>query len=224
VAAGKLKRPGAGWNLSAYAQAYGVELSVEADSKLSVWLDELCLWNQKLDLTAARSTEELVDLMLCDALMLAKRMAPESRVVDIGSGVGGPGLALAFLRPDLSMTLVEPLTKRTSFMRTVLAKVNRTDVRLLRERGEQTAARAEHFDSAVSRATLAPAPWLNLGRQLTRSGGTVWLLLGRDAPPASPINIAHYTLMHTGASRVLCEYVCEQMPLVGQSTSNAPAE
>jgi len=53
--------------------------------------------------------------MLADAFVLAQLLPEKVSVVDVGTGAGGPALGLAFLRPDLAVTLVEPLAKRTSF-------------------------------------------------------------------------------------------------------------
>jgi 16S rRNA (guanine527-N7)-methyltransferase len=95
-------------------------LSEKARSAVDLWLDRLEEWNARVDLTAARSTEELVDLMLADAFVVAPRIPRGVRVVDVGSGAGAPGLAIALLRPDLPVTLVEPLGKRVAFLRTVI--------------------------------------------------------------------------------------------------------
>jgi len=137
-----------------------------------------------MDLTAARSSEELVDLMIADALVLASRLPPSAQVVDVGSGAGAPGLALALLRPDLRMTLVEPRGKRAAFLRTVLGEVDRADVQLDRRRGE--ALPAARWDVALSRATLPPAAWLDLGAKLVAPGGFVWVLVAVEAPPTRP--------------------------------------
>ena len=107
--------------------------------------------------------------MLADALVLAAHVPREVRVVDVGTGAGAPGLALAFARDDLQVTLVEPLGKRVSFLRTVLGAAGRTDVRIERGRGDAVAGRGA-FDVAVSRATLAPAAWLGLGTDLVVPG------------------------------------------------------
>jgi len=147
------------------------------------WLDLLATWNARIDLTAARSAEELVDLMLEDALVLSLRIPSGASVVDIGSGAGAPGLALALLRPDVRMHLVEPLNKRVAFMRTVIGTVRAENVVLERGRGEELLKRPERFDVAISRATLAPPAWLALGAELVREGGSVWVLLAKEAPP-----------------------------------------
>ena len=159
--------------------ALGIEAAARAP--LARWLELLAEWNQRIDLTAARTDAELGDLMLADAAMLAKHISPGARVVDVGAGAGAPGLALALMRPDLEMTLVEPIAKRTSFLRTVVGTLKRHDVNILRDRGEAVATRTPRgFDVAISRATLAPLEWVPLGLRLAPS---VWALLAREEPP-----------------------------------------
>lgn len=172
------------------------------------WLGLLTQWNARIDLTAARGDDELHDLMLADALVLAPRIHRGARVVDVGAGAGAPGLALALLRPDLRVTLVEPLTKRSSFLRTVLGTLGRTDVVLVKEKGEAVAERDRRaWDVALSRATLAPAAWVPLGLRLAPS---CWALLAKDEPPsvpgARPEDDLCYTWPLTGASRRAVRY------------------
>ncbi|MGH7440525.1 MAG: RsmG family class I SAM-dependent methyltransferase, partial [Polyangiaceae bacterium] len=76
-----------------------VPLSDTARAAIDAWLTRLEEWNARVDLTAARSPDELVDLMLVDALVVAPRLPRGVRVVDVGSGAGAPGLAIALLRP-----------------------------------------------------------------------------------------------------------------------------
>jgi 16S rRNA (guanine527-N7)-methyltransferase len=186
------------------AAALGSPLADATQGALVQWLERLEEWNARIDLTAARSREELVDLMVADALVLAPRLPRGARVVDVGTGAGAPGLALALVRDDLRVTLVEPLAKRTAFLRTALGAVGRADVRLERARSEALAGRRA-WDAAVSRATLAPAIWLDVGASLAAPGGTVWVLLARDDPPAHPrvaLEEDHrYTWPLTGAER-----------------------
>jgi 16S rRNA (guanine527-N7)-methyltransferase len=163
--------------------ALGTPLGDPTREAVVLWLERLEEWNARIDLTAARSREELVDLMVADALVLAPHIARGARVVDVGTGAGAPGLALAILRDDLRMTLVEPLAKRTSFLRTVLGALGRSDVAVERARGGALTGRRA-WDVAVSRATLAPAEWLEMGTGLAAPGGDVWVLLAKDAPPA----------------------------------------
>jgi 16S rRNA (guanine527-N7)-methyltransferase len=171
--------------------------SPENRASIDRWLALLREWNARIDLTAARTDAELEDLMLADAVLLATLrtrssggedgallLPTGSRVVDVGAGAGAPGLALALLRPDLKVTLVEPLAKRVSFLRTVIGSLGRTDVTLWRGRGEELARKSPGaFDVAISRATLAPAAWVPVGLSLARSA---WALLAREEPPSVP--------------------------------------
>jgi 16S rRNA (guanine527-N7)-methyltransferase len=169
--------------VSQAAAALGALQGEPALAALVAWLERLEEWNARIDLTAARSREELVDLMVADALFLAPRLPQGARVVDVGTGAGAPGLALALLRADLRVTLVEPLAKRTAFLRTTLGAAGRADVTIERARGEALAPRRA-WDIAISRAALAPPAWLDLGASLAAPGGAVWVLLAKDAPPA----------------------------------------
>jgi 16S rRNA (guanine527-N7)-methyltransferase len=152
-----------------------------ARSELCRFLDLVVTWNQRMDLTAARSSDELVDLMLADAALLVQEGIETGRHwMDVGTGAGAPGVALALLAPELRVTLVEPRQKRVSFLRTTLSTLGRGDVRLERRRSEDFPAKV--CDVAVARATLPPPQWLVEGARLAT--GSVWVLLARDPVPA----------------------------------------
>ena len=196
------------------AESWSRELSAESRPGILAWLDLLATWNARIDLTAARSPEELVDLMLADACTLAARVPRDASVVDVGAGAGAPGLALWLMRPDLHVRLVEPLTKRVAFLRTVLGTVGGPALTLERGRGEDVTRRGDKFDVAISRATLAPSAWLELGARLVREGGSVWVLLAREsAPTRAGATIAEdvsYTWPNTGAMRRAVRYVIDE--------------
>jgi len=186
-----LTRPASGWGsyLAEVAAELGRPLEGATVAAVSIWLDALVEWNAKIDLTAAKDPKALVWLMLADAMALEPHLAKGARVVDVGTGAGAPGLALALLRPDLRVTLAEPLGKRASFLRTVIGFLARTDVTLLPKRGELLEKAA--FDVAISRATLAPEEWLALGRTLVVPNGDVWLFLAEvEAPPGQASEVA----------------------------------
>jgi 16S rRNA (guanine527-N7)-methyltransferase len=149
-----------------------------AIARIAGYLDALVEWNQRTDLTAARSTEELVDLFVADAAVLAA-LEPGGSWVDVGAGAGAPGLVASLLRDDLRVTLVEPKDRRVAFMRSMIGKFSLTRASVERARSDRLPARG--WDVAVSRATLSPADWLREGARLSR--GAVWVLLAKDEPP-----------------------------------------
>jgi len=159
-------------------------------------------WNQRVDLTAARSADELVDLLLADALAIASALpgAAQERWLDVGSGVGAPGIPLALLLP-VAMTLVEPREKRVAFLRTAVGSLSRPDIVVQRARSDRFANAS--CETAVSRATLPPAEWLAEGARLATD--RVWLLLAKAGlPEIGPRRILADVRYHwplTGAER-----------------------
>lgn len=148
-----------------------------------VVLDLAVEWNARIDLTSVREPDELVDLLFADAAAVAGAggIAPGSRWVDVGSGIGAPGLPLALLAPSIHMTLVEPRTKRVGFLRTLIGTLGLTTVRVERSRSDVLGD--ESFDVAISRATMPPPEWLVEGARLSRR--RVWVLLARAEPPSA---------------------------------------
>lgn len=190
----------------------GADVRDDTRAALCDWLDGIVEWNARIDLTAARGDDELVDLMVADALVLSSHVPDGARVVDVGSGAGAPGLSLAILRPDLDLTLVEPLDKRVAFLRTrvgALARPPERRPRVVRGRAEAVVAQGKTFDVALSRATLPPPEWLALGARLAPQGA-VWVLLAQgDAPSLGNWSIAddvRYRWPLTAASRRAVRY------------------
>jgi 16S rRNA (guanine527-N7)-methyltransferase len=200
------------------AEALGVTLDADQRAHIATWLTRLEEWNAHIDLTAARTPEKLVDLMLADALVLARRLPEGASLLDVGTGAGAPGLALALLRPDLRVTLVEPLAKRASFLRLVVGEVGRADVSIERARAEKMRPQ-RLWDVAVSRATMRPAAWLNLSTTLVAPGGTVWVLVAKEGAPSHPQAVLEsdvaYTWPGTGAPRRALGYRVRSPQRVG---------
>lgn len=146
---------------------------------VSAYLDELVVWNRRTDLTAARSPEELVDLTVADAAIVAAASEARGTWIDVGSGAGSPGLVLALMRPGLSILLVEPRDRRVAFLRSVIGRLGLDNVRVERKRSSAIASAT--CDTAISRATLPPAEWLEEGGRLARRA--VWVLLARESLP-----------------------------------------
>jgi 16S rRNA (guanine527-N7)-methyltransferase len=170
-------------------------------------LDLTVGWNAKMDLTAAKSAEELVDLTFADATALFSRghLVAGETWLDVGSGAGAPGLPLALLEPGLGVTLVEPMQKRVAFLRTAVGTLG-SRVKVLRGRGEDLVERSTSV--AISRATLAPPEWLSVGARLATK--EVWVLLAREAAPTLEGWAAHadfsFTWPLTGRERRLVGY------------------
>ncbi len=210
-----LSRPQSGWRprIERAVAGLGASLDARALAPLEQLLDLVVEWNARVDLTAARDADELVDLYLADAVKLwSAGIESGERWVDVGSGGGAPGLVLSVLAPELQLTLVEPRSKRVAFLRSAVGALGLGNVDVRRARSD--ALPSDAWDVAVSRATLAPADWLVEGARLaTRS---VWVLLARAEPPALDEwrveQDISYSWPLTGAARRAVRYVPEGNP------------
>jgi len=127
-------------------------------------------WNQRINLSAARSAEDVAS-HIRDSLHVVPHLRNSSRVIDVGSGGGFPVIAAAICLPALSFTALEPVHKKHAFLRTAARELALPNLTPLAARVE---AHAVHdYDAATSRATFDLREWLLLGAQLVRPGGIV---------------------------------------------------
>ncbi len=133
-------------------------------------------WNARINLSAARTSEE-VTLQVVDCLALLPYVEGP-RVVDVGSGGGLPGLVLAIKVPDLRVVSIEPVHKKAAFQSSAVRELGLRNVQVLSRRVDPTIDTG--FDTAVSRATFDLTEWLELGRCLVRNGGLILGMEGRE--------------------------------------------
>lgn len=210
--------PATGWAPRVERLLRELEFDAPASSRGSFahYLAHLTTWGARMDLTAARSADELVDLSLADAVVLAReelgpRAGEAASWVDVGSGGGAPGLPL-FLSleaagPNYRGTLVEPRSKRVAFLRSAVGELGLGNVDVVRSRSDVLPAQS--FDRAVARATLPPPEWLVEGARLAKEA--VWVLVAREQPPSHPgwsIDLdVSYCWPLTGVQRRALRYV-----------------
>lgn len=109
-------------------------------------------------LIGPREGPRLWERHLLNSAALAALVPASASVADVGSGAGLPGLVLAIARPDVQVTLVEPLLRRTRFLEEVVEALSLNRVEVLRARAEDVPA-DRRFDVVTSRA-VAPLPRL----------------------------------------------------------------
>ena len=149
------------------------QTAIERFEAFHAILDE---YNQKMDLTAVLDEDERIDRHDLDsAAPLAKGLLLEgSKVIDVGTGAGFPGMPLLILRPDLKMTFLDALNKRILFLEDALKRLGLT-AQTLHARAEDAArmpAHREMYDAAVSRAVASAAVLQELTLPFVKTGGT----------------------------------------------------
>ncbi len=131
-------------------------------------------------LIGPREVPRLWERHILNCAVITDRMPEGSSVCDIGSGAGLPGLVVAIRRPDLSVTLLEPLLRRTTFLELAVSRMGLDNVTVHRGRAEELHGDAV-FDVVTSRAV---APMDRLARwslPLVRPGGLFLAMKGSSA-------------------------------------------
>ena len=107
-------------------------------------------------LLGPREVDRVWDRHILNSAAIAELLDPGARIADIGSGAGLPGIPLALARPDLRLTLIEPLLRRSEFLREVVDDLD-LEVTVVRGRAEDRSVRQQvgEMDAVVSRA-VAP--------------------------------------------------------------------
>jgi 16S rRNA (guanine527-N7)-methyltransferase len=155
-------------------EVYGTRLPL-----INRYVDILGSTGVEWGLIGPREADRLWDRHILNSAALGGLISKDSAVVDVGSGAGLPGIPLAILRPDLRMTLIEPLLRRSTFL------IQTVDQLGIAARVEVVRSRAEDhhrtYDVVVSRA-LAPLDkligWCN---PLRAAGGVILALKGESA-------------------------------------------
>jgi 16S rRNA (guanine527-N7)-methyltransferase len=133
-------------------------------------------------LIGPREVDRLWDRHILNSAAVAELIDRGARVVDIGSGAGLPGIPIAIARPDLHVTLIEPMLRRTAFLEEVVAALA-IDVAIVRGRAEEPGVRstAGGADVVVSRAVASLDKLTRWSLPLLRPGGRMLALKGERA-------------------------------------------
>jgi len=160
--------------LAAGAAALGLTLPEGAEAKLLAYLALLDKWNRVYNLTAVRDTERMVSHHLLDSLAAAP-FFPGETVLDVGSGGGLPGIPLAIARPDLRVTLIDSIAKKTAFLVQAKAELGLKNLHVITGRAEDFRPETG-FDVVTSRAFSDLKEFVTLTRHLLKPGGR-WLAM-----------------------------------------------
>ena len=138
----------------------GFEISKKQESDFSVFSSLLVEWNQKMNLTAITDPDGIsIKHFLDSTIPILKVNIPlNSKVIDVGTGAGFPGIPIKILREDLDFTFLDSLNKRINFLKTVSEALSFEKAEFIHARAEEAGKKNEYrekFDFAVSRA-VAP--------------------------------------------------------------------
>jgi len=164
----------------------GIRLSETQLAAFDLYARELIAWNARFNLTGITDPEQIYVKHFLDSLSCwqAMRTLPITRVIDVGSGAGFPGLPLKILQPELQLTLLEATAKKARFLEHMVQVLRLGSVTVLAERAEevgQLAAHRQAYEWALARAVAPMAVLAEYMLPLVRVGGCALAQKGKDA-------------------------------------------
>lgn len=136
------------------------ELNQQQLTDTLTYIDLLCRWNSRVNLTAVRDPKEIITRHFGESFFAARQLlspGDAGAVVDLGSGAGFPGLPLAMFAPQAQITLIESNGKKAVFLREVIRSLSLRNVAVFDRRAEEyrntailvTMRAVEKFESAL---------------------------------------------------------------------------
>lgn len=172
--------------LQAGIAALGLSLAEDTATRLLAYRDLLLKWNRAYNLTAVKDPAEILTHHLLDSLailpQILERCAAASPVslLDVGSGAGLPGIPLALACPELHVTLIDAVQKKTAFQQQAIIELGLTNARSLHGRVEQQEGQ---YDLITARAFAELADLIRLTQHLLAPDGA-WLAMKGQNPQA----------------------------------------
>ena len=154
-----------------------LDLSEVQVEKLLDYLALLNKWNSVYNLTSVRDPLQMVTLHLLDSLAAVSAFAGAKNVLDVGAGGGLPGMVLAISRPDMKVSMIDTVHKKTAFLNQVKAELELTNVTVYTKRVEQLEVKTK-FDVITSRAFADLSDFVNWSGHLLEEGGQFIALKG----------------------------------------------
>ncbi len=149
----------------------------ESPAKIERYADILRSWGIERGLIGPREGDRIWERHIANCLPVTTLIPEGVKVVDIGSGAGLPGIVIALARPDLEITLIEPLQRRVDFLNEVIAELE-LPITVIRGKSESI---KKSFDVVTARA-VAPLPkLLNISWHLVKAKGALLAMKGESA-------------------------------------------
>lgn len=165
------------------AEKLGISLSLEQINTVFIYLAELKKWSQKINLTAIKDERDIVIKHVLDSLSYLHGFAPAPglRLLDMGSGAGFPALPIKIACPEISITMVDSVKKKASFLRHIIRTLKLTETTVIDTRTEELSAHfLSTFDIVTARAFADMKSAIAEGMPLLKPGGLIVLSRGPE--------------------------------------------
>jgi 16S rRNA (guanine527-N7)-methyltransferase len=154
-----------------------LDLKEHQIGRLMDYLSLLSKWNAVYNLTAVRNPSQMVVQHLLDSLAVVPAFAGAVNILDVGAGGGLPGMVLAIARPDMQVSMIDTVHKKTAFLTQAKAELGLANVTVHTARVEQLQVQ-QPFDVITSRAFAELKDFINWSQHLLQQGGRFIALKG----------------------------------------------
>jgi 16S rRNA (guanine527-N7)-methyltransferase len=151
-----------------------LNLSDQMIDQLMAYLNLIEKWNRVYNLTAIRERDEMIKLHFLDSLSILNHVEME-HVLDVGSGAGFPGIVLAITKPELKVTVMDSVNKKTTFMQQVKSELSLTNLNVINARVEEYQP-IILFDRVITRAFSSIQNMLLMTQHTLQKNGA-WLAM-----------------------------------------------
>ena len=155
-------------------QRMDLKLSDQMIDQLMTYLNLVEKWNLVYNLTAIRKRDEMIKLHFLDSLSILKHVHVKN-ILDVGSGAGFPGIVLAITKPELKVTVMDSVNKKTTFMQQVKSELSLTNLDVVNSRVEDYQP-TTLFEAVTSRAFSNLKNMMSLTQHTLQKEG-VWLAM-----------------------------------------------
>jgi 16S rRNA (guanine527-N7)-methyltransferase len=163
--------------LDAGAAELGIELTPQSAEALLKLVDELEHGNSQFNLTAIRDRPGMLKKHVLDSLSVQPYLRG-SRIADVGTGAGFPGLVLSIVNPERRFTLIEATGKKARFVEQTASRIASSNVLVVNSRAESYRP-FELFDTVVARALSSLADFVAYAGHLCAPGGRLLAMKGK---------------------------------------------
>ena len=155
-------------------QRMALKLSDQMIDQLMTYLNLVEKWNRVYNLTAIRERDEMIKLHFLDSLSILNHVHVKN-ILDVGSGAGFPGIVLAITKPELKVTVMDSVNKKTTFMQQVKSELSLTNLDVVNSRVEDYQP-ITLFESVTSRAFSNLKNMMSLTQHTLQKEG-MWLAM-----------------------------------------------
>lgn len=138
-----------------YLNEKEINLKQSQINQFEQFKDLLIEWNEKINLTTIIEEDEILIKHFIDSLIPLKYIDNNSKVLDMGTGAGFPGIPTKIAKPDIKITLVDSVNKKITYLKDIVNKLELKNVELIHSRAENLAKDKkyrENYDIVISRA------------------------------------------------------------------------